>query len=170
MKSKYSLVFKISLIILVLSAVAIAGICVFNKINPTDKKSAEKIVDRDAEHLSKIAEYFAGSGYEYIYIDKADCKKGVMFTGAQTREVKINDESVLDSVKILFYVRGYNAVGKNGNTVYFETWGLGGQHRGIAVTLNETSIPCVDFMIETEPLSKDGYHYYRTDYEESRNK
>lgn len=169
MKSKQTLILKIGLIVLIVGSVVAVCIGIYDKIIPTDKNGAEKLVDRDMVHLSKIVDFFVESDYKYIYISEEDCENGVMFTGAHTRDVEITDEDVLDSVKALLNRGGYNIIGRNGNTVYFESWSLNSRSRGIAFSLDKSATPYVDFIVESEPLSVNGWYYYRTDYEESRN-
>ena len=160
------------ILILTLSIVFVVGIgwIVTASLFPPDKEKMEKCFQQDRDDLNVIADYLSNLEYSYVSIDESNVESGVMFTGAYTFYQKIDDKTVLKSLKRLLNNKNYTAIGKNGNTVFFEKWNFLQKERGIAVSVNKKEPPSVEFLIKSEPLSEIGWYYYEADYEEYRNR
>lgn len=154
-------------VFLVTFVVSIVWLLTFSLI-PPDKEKMEKCFQQDKGDLIVISDYLGDLDYSYISIDKSDIKNGVMFTGANTRYQKIDDNTVVESLNRMLNNRKYILIGKNDNTVFFQKWRFLEKDRGIAVSVNKEEPPLVEFLIKSETLSEIGWHYYEADYEEYR--
>ena len=165
-RSNIGFIIAVVSIIVVIGAIWIA----ISSLEPPDLDEIEAYLERDKADFAIITEYFIGSGYSYINIDKSDFKKGVMFTGANTGDKEIEDEAVTKALKRLFEKREYRVIGRNDNTVFFQKWAFLEKECGIAYSINGEDKPVVEFLVKLEVLSEDGWFYYEADYEEFRNR
>jgi len=127
----------------------------------------EKHFKKDKADIVFITEYFVDSEYSEISIRKNNYKKGFMFTSTR-RDVEIEDEAVAKAIDRILKKRGYKAIIREGNTIYFEKWILFEDIHGIAYSINEGKEPTLQFLIKLEPLSENGWYYYEEDYNEWR--
>lgn len=129
-----------------------------------DKDKMGKFFERDKIELILVTDYFIDSEYPVISIKSSD---GFMYVG---HNKKIEDEAVIKAIKRLFKKRGYKAIGKESNTIYFEKWGLGEDRHGIAYSINGEDEPVLQFLVKLEPLSEAGWYYYNDNYKKYRNR
>ena len=137
---------------------------------PPNKVKIERHLQRDKYDLKIVADYLKELDYPYVTIDKSGVKNGQMFTGASTGYQKIDNKTVIKSLKRLLKNRKYKIIGKNYNTIFFQKWRFLEKDRGIAVMVDEEKPIFVEFLIKSEPLSETGWYYYESDYEEYRNR
>lgn len=157
------------ILMITLSIAVVMGIVwlTITSLIPPNKEKMEKYFQRDKDDLKIVADYLGELDYSYVTIDKSGVESGQMFTGASTRYQKIDDKTVMESLKRLLKNKMYKIVGKNNNTIFFQKWRFLEKDRGIAV--NEEGPILVEFLIKSEPLSETGWYYYESDYEEYRN-
>ncbi|MBQ6701932.1 MAG: hypothetical protein IJN17_03155 [Clostridia bacterium] len=157
---------------MVLATVAVAvAVWVYNWYSTSsfvqpNKEKTEKFLQQDKEDLFVIFDYLSNSEYLNITIDRDHLEKGIMF--ADMEEQKIEDKTVIKALENLLDGRKYVSVGKSENTVFFEKWRFGERARGIAVPVNKNLKPVVEFLVNYELLSKEGWYYYEADYGEYR--
>ncbi len=158
-------IFIVVFLIIVLLAMTWIAISL---IAAPDENKMEEYFKQDKTDLVLITEYFVNSDYQYIYINKSHLNKGTMFTGANTRDIKIEDSSVIKALNRLLKKRGYNIIGKDNNTIYFEKWFMFEESRGITYSINEANKPIIEFLTKVKPFFEDGWYYYEADYNEWR--
>ncbi len=139
------------------------------QLSAPDKEKIENYFQRDKDDLMIVADYLSHLDYSYVLIDKSGVSDGIMFTGASTRNQKICDDNALESLNSILNSKAYITVEKNGNTICFLRWSFLEQERGIAVSVDKVENLSVEFLVESEPLSKIGWYYYEADYEVYRN-
>lgn len=98
-------------IVFVLAIIAFILIEIYN-LKPPDKNDTEKYFLEDKEKLIFLTEYFENYDYEEIYVDKSNLKNGTMFTGSNTKDVNIDDESLLNLLNELIKNRNYKSIKK----------------------------------------------------------
>lgn len=138
---------------------------------PPNAKKMQKVFNRDKNELYTIVNYFIETGYSKINISEASYLKSqnVMSAGSEIGDVVIENENVLQSVKKLFEKQGYDYIGKNENTIYFQEWSaLRDNSRGIAYSINIENEPEIYFLTKLESLDEEGWYYYEVDYNEWR--
>ena len=138
--------------------------------SPPNKSKAERTFEQDKTDILLITEYLINSDYAEIFINKARIAQqtGTMFTGIETRDVKIEDEAVVNAIDWLGK-RGYSIMDKTENTIYFQRWTRFKDFgSGIAYSINGKDEPELQFLTKLEPLSEDGWYYYEADYNEWR--
>lgn len=155
-------------IVFVLAIITFILIEIYN-LKPPDKNDTEKYFLEDKEKLIFLTEYFENYDYEEIYVDKSNLKNGTMFTGSNTKDVNIDDESLLNLLNELMKNRNYKSIKKDGNTISFEKWSLGEKSYGIAYSINKKDKPEIEYLTKLESLSEPGWYYYKSDYNEWRN-
>lgn len=161
---------NIGWVIAIVSIIVVVGL-VWNAIlslGPPDKDKIEKYFKRDKTDIILITEFLINSDYSEISINKKLQKDGFMFTGVNTRDRNIENEVVVKAVNRLLRRRGYKSILKNGNTISFEKWSFFEQCRGITYSINGKDEPILQFLIELEPLSENGWYYYEENYDEWR--
>lgn len=156
-------------VISIIVAVGLIWIAILSLV-PPDRDKVEKYFERDKADFAIITEYIINTGYSYISINKSNIEKGMMFTGADTRNKKIEDEMVVKALDRLLKKRGYHVIGKNDNTVFFQKWAMLEEDRGIAYSINGEDKPSIEFLTKLEPLSENGWYYYEADYNKWRNR
>ena len=139
---------------------------------PPDKDDMQDIFDRHKEDIFVVSSYLKDSDFEYVVIDKKSVEDGKMFTGAYTRYVDIADEKAVKSIRRLINSFDFVSIAKSGVTIYFEKWNWSEEERGIAYNTIDTSRleTDIEFLIQQEPLSENGWFYIVSDYNEWRNK
>ena len=155
------------LFFVVFTIVGLIGYILFNII-PPNNKIIEKHFELDKANLDIVVDFLINAEYNEIYINRFNFNEDKMFTGVETKDEKINDETVLKSLKYLFDYRGYMRIGKSGNTIYFDKWMFGEETRGLAYSINDTDEPIVEFLTNLEPLSENQWFYFEADYNEWR--
>ncbi len=161
---------NLGLIVAIVVAFSIIGIvsCTVYTLKAPTKNTIEKYLQRDKANFDIIIKYFINSSYEEIYIDKINLKSGTMFTGANTGNIIIEDKNVQGAIEFLLTKRKYRAIGKDGNTIYFQKWVMLENERGIAYCI-DVDKPSIEFLTKTESLSEDKWYYYEANYNEWRN-
>ena len=143
--------------------------CISLQSTPPDKEKMEEYFTQDKDDLIIIADYLISLDYPSVWINKSRVKNGIMFTGAATREKKIEDKTVLESLKRILNDKNYIRLGKDEDTIFFEKWNYIEKVRGFAFPINNEDSPCVEYLAKSEPLSENGWYYYESDYEKVRN-
>ena len=167
-EKKDTIRFVIVIVIISIAAtIGLACIAIF-ALKPPDKGAMEKHFKKDRADIALVTDYFISSGHSEISISKLNYKKGFLFTSAN-RNVKIEDEAVVNAIERLYKKRGYKTIGRDNNTIFFEKWAFLEKNRGVAFSINGEDKPAVEFLTELMPLSEDGWYYYESDYEEYRN-
>ncbi len=153
-------------IIVVLALAVIAGLVSFTiyTLNPPDENRMKTYFIQDYDDIITVAEYLNNSFYSSVYISKSNIIKGQMFTGINTRHVKIEDKEISKVLQRLMIKRGYRYIGKSDNTIRFTQWAFGDEERGIAYSVNAEEKPTVQYLTKLEPLSEAGWYYYEADY------
>ena len=141
----------------------------YSSLMPPDKEKTEEYLQSDKDDLIIVVDFLNNLDYSFVHIDESNLENGTMFTGAYTREQKIENKTVLKALKKLLNSKNYEKIGKSDNTVYFRKWSFLQQERGIAFNTNEENSLSVEYLIKSEPLSEPGWYFYEADYEEHRN-
>ena len=114
----------------------------------SDKNKAEKVFNEDRELLETVTYYLESIDHENMYFYKTMPVDG------------IEDKSVSEAVVLLFN-RGYDAIGKSGNTIFFLRWTrLKDFGAGFAYSINKKYKPTMEYLLKLEPLSVNGWYYY----------
>ena len=126
----------------------------------------KKTFENNYENIQIVVDFLMDSGYENVYIDESN---GLMWADFST--ISIENNNVLTAVNALLENNTYVRISKNENSIVFSQW-ESDQNKGcgIAFSINGVDKPKVDFMIELKTLSKSGWFYYYSDYEEWRMK
>jgi len=173
MKKSIKIIICCASIFTLIAVVAGLICCMIYSLSPPDKNKAERFLARDKADMVLITEYFIKSNYLEIYINESSAKKGSMFTGLETRDVKIEDTTVAEAIDRLFEKRGYKGINRDGNTISFLIWTrLMDFGSGIAYSING-QVPddmSIQFLTKLEPLDKENWYYYEEDYNEWKNR
>ena len=163
---------RIEKVIAILSIAVVLGFIWIwlSSLKAPDQDAMEKIFKRDNSDIVLITDFLLDADYPLISIRGSDFKGGMMFTGANTRNVKIEDDAVVKALNRLFQKQGYREIGKNDNTIYFQKWAMFEENRGIAYSVHKEDKPAIEFLTELERLSENGWYYYKADYNEWRNR
>ena len=145
-------------IIVILFSTVVSLIYIFIPVNVKYDTNFKYLYD---DYLI-VAEYLSEHEYPYIVIHSPDKSIELMFRYYE----KIESKKVNSSIKRLF-VNGCNSIEKRGNTIEF-LWQtrLNGSNLGIAYSANLSNEPVLDHVTKIEPLYKDGWYYYETQYYE----
>ena len=115
---------------------------------PPNKKEAEMLLKTDEKLLKTVTTYLENSGYESMSFNKT-------FADSQ-----VEDEEVAKTINKLFN-RGYDAIGLQGNTIYFLRWTrLKDFGAGLAYSINGTDEPQMEYLVKIEELSEEQWYYY----------
>ena len=174
MNAKYKIILRrvtIILIIFVLMWLLLPFQQVMHSVVPASKTQISWMYEMDKNMLVSVADYLQESGYHKIYIDDADYgfndkKSGYLFalnTNDSLGRFVLEDQQVQRDINILFKLKGYSIIGKDGNTIYFLISTAGEHNKGIAYTIDGEP-PVLDFVVDYELLSEEGHWYY---YEEN---
>lgn len=135
--------------------------CTIYYVLPPDQDMAEQLCKEDQESFRFIIDYFVTSKDTEIFINKASYKKDDMKVAGH----KIEDKQVLKTLKHFFTIKGYKAIGRNGNTIYFEKWSFGERSRGLAYLIEDDDL-WIEALVKSAPLSQSRWYYYETDFGE----
>ena len=141
----------------------------YSSLMPPDKEKTEEYLQGDKDDLIIVVDFLNNLDYSFVHIDESNIENGTMFTGAYTREQKIENKTVLKALKKILNSKNYEKIVKNDNTVYFQKWSFLQQERGIAFNTNEEESLSVEYLIKSGTLSEPGWYFYEADYEEYRN-
>lgn len=126
-----------------------------------DSEMIERYFNRDKEEIIRITDYFVGMKSN-ISFNSVDFK-------AKNYKSFIKDQKVVDALKTLFEEKGYEVIGINNNTVYFQKWSRGAD-LGIGLTylvdLGDKSD--LEFLTKLEPLLEKNWYFYEANYNEWR--
>ena len=136
--------------------------CVKYYVLPPDQEMATQLYEYDKADFRLIIDYFVASEDTKIFINKASYDNDDMNVAGH----KIEDKQVLQALKRCFAIKGYKAIGRNGNTIYFEKWSFGERSRGLAYLIKADADLWIDALVESVPLSQNHWYYYETDYGE----
>lgn len=147
--SKKLLIFAVSLILILLLIGIVWNLYIF--LLPPSEKSAKIILNNDNDLLQSVA----------VYLEQSDCDS-LYFHKYIGRDSDTVDDEILKDVDELFK-RGYKAVGKSGNTIFFLRWTRWRDFgAGIAYSIDNNSKPQIDYMVKLEKLHIDGWYYYES--------
>ena len=166
---------KTIFIIVFISIFSLVGLFwwIADSLFPPDKNKMERYFKQDKSDIILITEYLINSDYLKIRINDSDIsnKKIFMFTGLETGNVEITNDTVVQAINRLYKKRGYSVIGRNGNTIHFQKWTrLMDFGSGIAYSI-DGSKPTEDeigYLTHLEPLSESKWYFYEEDYNEWR--
>lgn len=116
--------------------------------------------------IQTVISFALHSNYENIYIRDMS---GVVF--ADFSDVVIEDEAVLAAVRNLLSGKTYKSISfdKSYNAIKFLQWTqFNDTGCGIVYSINGVDEPYIEYCTQLIPLSKDGWYYYVSDYNEWR--
>lgn len=137
---------------------------------PIGYEKTEKNFTEDYELLVIVTQYFANSNYDDIYIHYT-MEEGVMSVSGE--RIMIEDSEIVETINVLER-RGYQSIGKGGNTIYFlRSTRLMDFGSGVAYSIDGSEPKDKDpgglqFLTKLEPLSVPNWYYYEEDYNEWR--
>jgi len=160
------IIYKIGLLCII--SISLVLICVYFKSCssiPPGMRSVERQLERNYDDIMIIVDYMIASKYESISIDDTDG-----WIWADFKDIKIKDEAVLKSVKNLIDENEYISIYKNNNTIEFAQWEpfVIDKGCGIAYSIDNITVPDVQYAVKMLPLEKAGWYYYVDDYNEWR--
>ncbi len=82
-------------------------------------------------------------------IRDADAKERMLFTRANTHDVKVENEAAVKAMNRLLKIR-ISCNWENDTTIYFQNWAMLEEDRGIAYSLQEEDQPVLAFLTEFE--------------------
>ena len=126
-----------------------------------DSEMIEWYFNRDKEEIIRITDYFVGMKSN-VSFDSVDFK-------AMNYKSFIKDQKVVDDLKTLFEEKGYEVIGKNNNTIYFQKWSRGADLGiGLAYLIDLDANSDLEFLVKLEPLLEKNWYFYESDYNEWR--
>ncbi len=160
---------KIRAIMILSVLIAVVAGLMCGCMSPPGKNKMEKYFKRDQEDIFLITDYLVNSTYSEIFINGFNPENAMMFTGIESRYVKVDDDAVVEAINRLFKEQGYSVIDKTGNTIYFQKWIRSADFgSGIAYSINGEDEPVLQFLTKIESLSEDDWYYYEADYNEWR--
>lgn len=133
---------------------------------PEEKSDIEAYFVQNRNEIDTITNYFINSEYSDIRVKKNVQKDGYMDVGYNK---KIDDSAVADAITLLFKNGGFYNIGKVGNTIFFQKWGMFEKEYGLAYSIGGEETPTLLYLTKLEPLSEyDGWYYFEADYNEWR--
>jgi hypothetical protein len=169
-----------ALIIGALAALVISGFMLMGAMlagefpPPPSRRKVIGEFTKNKAHLDEVKDYFLSTGFEDISIDINSADNiGYMsiypIDGVLHKLVAI-DASIEETINYVTSVCKYSHIGRNGNTVYFQRWaGLKYKSKGIAFAIDGGPLELED-LVRQELLGEANWHYYETNYAETRNK
>lgn len=152
----------VSIIVFYLLLILIRGLFIGGAFfHPIDREEMEKYFQNDYEHIFLIEEYFANSQYDEVYITNTMDSEKMSVSGI---DIEIENTDIVKAINSLKN-NGYNVIGKDHNTVYFQRWSNLDNGRGIVYSI-DGSEPMLQFLTKLEPLSKLNWYYYEEDFNE----
>lgn len=168
-------ILAIIFVVVIMIAAALPIIRLFSQ--PTDPEGMEKELSRYNEQLETIINFCRSlDGYERIDFDNCDFlydgkevytffpEQEGSFDASKIVEIEIEDKEVLNALYKLFK-KGYGIISCNKTGIEFQRIIGIERSEGIAYSFGD-SVPEIDFLIYSEPLSKDGWYYYISDFNE----
>lgn len=126
-----------------------------------DSKMIEWYFNRDKEEIIRITDYFV-SMKSNVSFNSVDFK-------SKNYKYFIKDQKVVDDLKALFEEKGYEVIGINNNTVYFQKWSRGSDLGiGVAYLADLDDKIGLEFLVKLEPLLEKNWYFYEADYNEWR--
>ena len=130
---------------------------------PLSPDKAMDYLQDNREDIDRITEYFIAEGQPCAFINEAN---GKIFLEYDFEWHEITDESVNQSVRRL-WDRGCENIMIDRSTVSFQLWHRFDDECGIAIPVDQNTLPTVQYLTDREALT-DGWYYYRADYEKWR--
>ena len=133
-----------------------------------NKENAEKLLSRNEDEFTIVAEYMSGYGQNSASIFE-EKETVFIFDGSSGRYEEITDRRVKKAVDRL-RSRGVDNIHWDGeNSTHFLVWTFFMDFgAGIVYTNDSSKEPHVQFLTKAEHLSLDGWYYYEADYNEWR--
>ena len=125
--------------------------------------------DKNREDFYLIIEYLLNSDFSDIRIHRSSqLGSGIieMFVWPEMERIVVSDPNVSDAINRLFG-QGYRSINKSGNGISFLRWTTLDAGRGIVFSIDGSSPTQADglqFLIEIQPLSEDGWYFYVDDF------
>lgn len=131
-----------------------------------NEATIEKILLDNYECFATVEDYLITSGYGDAYITKADGTVSSNF-----KRYKISRTDVNSAIQELFSMGCYYiSLDPEDNCIAFGLWSSSQEKDcGVMCSINGKE-PTVQFMTERRQLSKEGWYYFREDYNEWRQK
>ena len=153
-------------IIVIVIAVLIAINLFVNFFSRSDFGS-RVIFKADYRQLQRVADYLCSleQHNDSIFITPPFAT----MTVAPGEYEKTSDFKIRATMFMLF-LKGYDEIGKNDTTVYFQRWYDGfEQFRGYALSLDKSGEIAVDFVVDQKQMPRENWYLYYDDYNEWRN-
>lgn len=160
---------KKKVLICVFSILAVVAIILFVRWYNSSAR-ADKIFERDYDEIIQVVNYLNSlEDLHDPHISVRD-ENGVLSHGYGDK-MQIPDEDIKDTISLLFR-KGYDYIGKDGNTIYFVRWThyVFGWDKGFALSIDGSGKIGLDiqFLTVQEELSEPDWYYYVSDYNEWR--
>ena len=165
-------------LILIISAITIALILFFipiiiffsnmyrdNRMPRQGMHEMKLDFQENRESILIVRDYFVDSRHERISYPSRLGESGMLWSGATFSYVAISDENVETAINRLLS-KGYRQVVKRDGFISFTRWGNTGAGVGVVYSIGG-AIPCstaIQFLIELEPLTEDGWFYFEVHY------
>jgi hypothetical protein len=136
----------------------------------------ERELQRDKEKFETVVEYLLSLEYEKVSILRRDIEDGdftnieMLPIGLGIGRVPISDNDAREAVAHLFQ-QGYTSIGRDERVVRFTRWTFFENATGIVYSISgskPSESRTLAFPVEIEPLSEDGWYYYREHFSEWR--
>ena len=146
-------------------SLAIITHLISNHIFPPDVKKMDKIFQMGYKELKTLKNYLCP--FDYCFIESKKNNKKYIINAYNTKKEVTNQRAVASLDKI-FNELNFKYVTKYNNTTCFVKWEWGERRLGIAYVINDIETPIIDFLIELQPLSEQGWYYFEADYNKWR--
>lgn len=133
------------------------------------KEDVQAFFDDNYDTIMIINDYIVNSDYQYVLIDN-NYEYGEFYANINHRRNSSLPDSISTAVNKLANGRNISIVYLSDNmTIKYEIW-YDNYDRGcgFAYVLDDRSIPCIQYLLNYEKLSTEGWYYYFTDYNATR--
>ena len=133
-------------------------------VQAPSREDVQEHFDNNKSNIQIVTDFLTTSGYENVYIDTTD---GYML--ADLRQIRIGDDAVVHAIKQLLSHNAYLSITKTGNTIYLLQWKSSKDVGcGVAFSVDNESMPEIEFATQLDALADGGWYYYVSDYNKWR--
>ncbi|MCL2573992.1 MAG: hypothetical protein FWE34_05495 [Defluviitaleaceae bacterium] len=120
--------------------------------------------DRNIENITIVRDFLAESNYEIIRIHNPAALNSVMSINYGAITLPIHDSNVQNALMSLA-VDGYSLIGRTSEGIFFLKWRVWESDGGIIYMMdgNTPDETVLRWLISTEPLVDEGWHFYIED-------
>jgi len=166
------LIAGIAFIVILTYNIVIHGISffTFSPVFMPSRERLEKDLHQYEVDLLVVVNYLEGQEGSSIYIPDANEVK-ITYTNDPKIgriETDIADQEVIDAIEFILNNGKFNVIsGNSDNFIEFQRWSTLDKSCGLAYSFSGDE-PAIEFSTELVPLSKSGWYYYVSDFDEYR--